>query len=108
MLRSFLRNIKKEVIIVSENIVPDETKFLIFKIADIQRYLSPLEQANLAVCIERISECRANDGRPDNDYWVVNLDEPYAGEVGHLIMRHEAEKAQKEGYFPSDRPTQIQ
>jgi predicted DNA-binding protein (MmcQ/YjbR family) len=60
-------------------------KYIVFKIADVQKYLSPEEKRQLVIISETILNGRHMDDKKDNHYVVVNEDEPYSEQVWKLI-----------------------
>ena len=60
-------------------------KYLVVKIADIEKYLSSTEQLNLATLTVKVEEQRLRAGKLENHYVVVNEDQPYATLVWGLI-----------------------
>lgn len=63
-------------------------KFIVLKNADTERYLTDEELKTLRSLQKKILTGRMSDGKlPNNTYYVVNTDEPYAKQVGELILR---------------------
>lgn len=62
-----------------------DMKFLVINLEDVHKYCSPIKQADLAKLVDYINYCRHEDGKKDNEYLVVNKDEPYAEAVEYLI-----------------------
>jgi hypothetical protein len=58
-----------------------EEKYVVFKIEDVKKYLDPECKRQLVFISEMLSIGRANDGKKDNHYVVVNEDEPYSNQV---------------------------
>jgi len=56
-----------------------EGKYIVIKIADAKTKLSSREQATLIRYLTKLGN--------KNQYWVVNKDEPYAGQVEALIFQ---------------------
>jgi hypothetical protein len=66
-----------------------EEKYLVLKLDDIEKYLSPLAKEQLNHICSRIGLGRTNDGKKDNHYVVVNESEPYAEKVWDMILGRE-------------------
>ena len=64
-----------------------EDKYIVLKRDDIYRYLLASEQTALTKMCRRIVQERINEGKKINSYFVVNRDEPYAGDVWNLINK---------------------
>jgi len=63
-------------------------KYEVFKLDDIDKYLSPAQKELLQGIIETIHDGRVWDGKPPcNNYVVVNEDEPYTKKVWELIQK---------------------
>ena len=61
-------------------------KYEVIKLADIEKYLAPLQKMELREIISTIQWHRAAEGkRRYNSYVVVNEDQPYAEQVWALI-----------------------
>lgn len=57
------------------------------------KYLTEVEQKSLEVIMNTISEGRAEDGKkPNNKYYICNVDEPYAEMVRGVIIGGEYAK----------------
>lgn len=65
-----------------------EQKYFVVKVDDVNRYLSPEGKKALYRCLDSILDSRSLDGKKDNDYLVINTDEPYAGEVAEIMKKH--------------------
>ena len=65
-----------------------EIKYLVLKWDDIDKYLTRIERENLLVVCKKIEIYRSFDGKEENNYVVVNEDEPYAEQVWELIRKH--------------------
>ena len=63
-----------------------EEKYLVLKLDDIGKYLSPVAKDQLKHICARIGLGRTNDGKEDNHYVVVNEDEPYSEWVWSLVL----------------------
>lgn len=65
-------------------------KFIVIKTEDLLKYVpSIFKLAMLDNDLSDIAAGRAKDGKkPDNEYLVINLDEPYASEVIEIMKRH--------------------
>lgn len=66
-------------------------KYIVHKIEDVQRHLTPDQRAQLGVIGAMIDTGRIDAGKPPasyNAYIVINLDEPYAVEVVEILKRH--------------------
>ena len=63
-----------------------ENKYEVFKLEDIDKYLTDSQKIELAVINKFIREGRQIDGKvPCNRYIVVNQDEPYSETIWKLI-----------------------
>lgn len=70
-----------------------EMKYSVIKNEEIGLYLSPYQKECLSTIWDSIHRGRFNTGKsPVNYYLIVNIDEPYAGEVADLIEYHERAK----------------
>ena len=65
-----------------------EIKYIVLKLSDIEKYLTPQERTDLHAMCLKYDFARINDGRKLNSYVVVNQDEPYAEKVWKLIEDH--------------------
>lgn len=63
-------------------------KFAVAKISDIDTLLDEENIQKFYGLLNRISEERNAIGKPDNHYIVVNLDEPYSGDVIEILKRN--------------------
>ncbi len=63
-------------------------KHIVIKIEDIMRYTDHDESEALFDAIDAIEEERANDGKPVNEYLVINTDEPYAHEIIEILKKN--------------------
>ncbi|WFR64177.1 hypothetical protein P9222_08385 [Paenibacillus amylolyticus] len=63
-------------------------KFAVAKISDIDTLLDEENIQKFYGLLNRISEEREAIGKADNHYIVVNLDEPYAGDVIEIMKRN--------------------
>lgn len=65
-----------------------ERKFIVYKIADVQKHLSMEQRAQLGVISATIDSHRIDAGQQpasNNTYIVINTDEPYAPEVVEIL-----------------------
>ena len=62
-----------------------EKKYLVLKWSDITPALSVEQKVQLAQICDDIARWRTSQGKPLNQYVVINLDEPYAPEVLRLM-----------------------
>jgi hypothetical protein len=62
-----------------------ETKYLVLKWEDINKYLTDEEYGTLSNYLDKISAGRVLLGKKENSYVVVNEDEPYTNIVWGLI-----------------------
>lgn len=68
-------------------------KYIVLKTDDIQKYTGNLSKETLKKTCSLISSGRQKDGKnPENNYLVINSDEPYASQI-YLIMH-------KKGHTP--------
>ena len=63
-------------------------KFQVLKNEDILKYLSMEQISKFAIFVAQINLRREQDGKPQNEYLVINTDEPYADEVIDIMKRH--------------------
>ena len=71
----------------------DYGRYIVFKRADIKRYLSDQEEEQLSQLLGRMQQGRITDGkRPYHDYICVRQDAKYAGAVWALIEAESVEK----------------
>ena len=75
----------------------EERKYIVIKMADLDKISKQMRQNNWDVHLENILEAirilRDNDGRPtDNKYIICNQDEPYAEKVWQTILEGEDAK----------------
>jgi hypothetical protein len=63
-------------------------KYLVVKHDDLTKYLHAENLAYLAALMETVKKRRAEDGKKDNQYVIVNQDEPYSEKVWKLIEAH--------------------
>ncbi|BDH62330.1 hypothetical protein MTP04_24600 [Lysinibacillus sp. PLM2] len=64
-------------------------KFLVVKNADLDRYLDSHQEDNLFDIVQTVEAGRISDGKvEDNQYLVINQDEPYVNEVIEIMKRH--------------------
>ncbi len=66
-----------------------ETKYLVLKWDDVNKYLNENGQGWLRAICNAIHEGREREGKKENTYVVVNEDEPYAEIVWELIELYE-------------------
>jgi hypothetical protein len=65
------------------------SKFIVIKKEDGLNYLDSEESKNLEDILESIEIERAKTGKePNNEYLVINLDEPYAPEIIEIMKRN--------------------
>lgn len=60
----------------------------VFKLEDIEKYLTHIEKQVLELISQRISIGRLQDNKSDNEYFVINTDESYSGEIIEVLKRH--------------------
>lgn len=65
-----------------------ENKYLVLKWDDIQKHLSDVEREALDDLIDNIAIGRMGKRKTENNYVVINEDEPYAEQVWQLIQKH--------------------
>jgi hypothetical protein len=70
------------------NTVGMKMKYLVLKHDDVNRYLGAGSKIELATASTTIQQSRMIEGKSDNDYLVINTDEPYADEVIEIMKRH--------------------
>lgn len=73
-----------------------EDKFIVIKIDDLTKHVSPSRRAMLSIILDDIQEGRKADGKKNNKYLVVNEDEKYAALVKKLILKEVSYLASKE------------
>ena len=65
-------------------------KFITIKWADVLKYLDQNNRAKLATILDVVADNREKDGKPrNNQYIVINEDEPYAYKVVALVKGQE-------------------
>lgn len=69
-----------------------ENTHMVLKESDIVDHLTEAEQEILAILYEKIMTGRESNGKEENSYYIVNLDEPYADEILDVIMKGETSK----------------
>lgn len=73
-----------------------EITHIVIKIEDAMKYLTEVEQKSLETIVNTISKGRAEEGKnPSNNYYICNVDEPYAKIVEGVIIG--GEYAKREG-----------
>ena len=66
-----------------------DDKYLVLKIKDIDRFLSPIEKADLAGIIRKINDERNALGKDIGDkYFVINQNYPISKEIGDLLKEN--------------------
>jgi hypothetical protein len=64
-------------------------KYIVVKGEDVHKYLYGAENENFFEALDIIEYCREKDGKKiDNEYLVINLDEPYANEIIEILKRN--------------------
>jgi len=75
---------------------PEEGKYIVIKVKDVESILGPRQQAELGAIIDELYDVRKQQGKnPQNEYWVVNIDEPYAEIVGKTVLEGESAKVRR-------------
>ena len=64
-----------------------EDKYIVLKKADIEAALNNYQKQDLSLLVKRVQQYRAREGKPQNQYAVINLDEPYADQVLELMQQ---------------------
>lgn len=59
---------------------------IVVKQEDLNNYLSDKERELLYNILTKVEEGRATDGKPNNQYYICNIDEPYAEKVRQVII----------------------
>lgn len=75
--------------------IPFEIKegtHVVIKEADINEHLTKTEADILDLLYEKIIKGRNSLGKQDNKYYVINVDEPYSGEILEVIKKGETSK----------------
>lgn len=68
-------------------------KYVVINNNDAEEYLNDVGKQKLRKTLEYIGAMREQEGKPRyNNYLVVNIDEPYAGQVADLIEAEERRK----------------
>ncbi|MDR5566965.1 hypothetical protein [Paenibacillus larvae] len=67
-------------------------KYTILKNEDIEQYLSIYEKMQLRLILTRIDARRALEKKNENEYVVIHVDEPYAGQVIDIIQTHHGQE----------------
>lgn len=84
---------KKNVVSTPKSVVAKENTHIVIKREDALKYLTEVEYCALEKILNTVSEGRNKDGKkPFNNYYVCNMDEPYAEVVYGVIMGGEAVK----------------
>lgn len=78
-----------------------DMKYLVVKNEDIGRHLDRDEIKSLDFLLDIVRKGRLSDGKSLCNYLVVNIDEPYAGEVADIIEAGERIKGTWEHGDPS-------
>jgi hypothetical protein len=65
---------------------------IVLKVDDTQKYLTEDEQILLQKLCEKVESRRLDEGKTVNRYYVCNMDEPYANNVLHSILKGEDDK----------------
>lgn len=65
-----------------------ENKYVVIKRDDIEKYLSNEGKKALYHCLDSLIDSRRHDGKQENNYLVINTNEPYAGEIAQIMQRH--------------------
>jgi len=64
-------------------------KFVVLKIENISQYLSTTEQLQLGLMGQKIEQGRILDFKStNNEYLVINTDEPYAPEIIEILKKN--------------------
>ena len=61
--------------------IKKENTHLVLKEEDINKYLTELERNILSSIYEKIIKSRIKDGKRENSYYIVNVDEPYSEKI---------------------------
>ena len=66
------------------------SKFLVLKTEDLERFLTDEQKEQLSYIIYSYFEGRlVDDGKgSDNNYYVVNIDEPWSDQVKQIILEN--------------------
>lgn len=67
-----------------------KTKFVVLKVDDIEgvALTHPHLVWDFNECVKKVKALRALEGKKENNYLVINTDEPYADEVIEIMKRH--------------------
>lgn len=57
---------------------------IVLKVSDVEQ-LNTQDQFNLHMILENVKALRKSQGKKNNEYLVVNCDEPYADDVREVI-----------------------
>ena len=75
----------------------EDDKFLVIPVKYLDR-MSVTTRGHLYAVMERLRKLREGDGKDtDNQYYVVNQDEPYANDVLNTILLGEERKEKRDG-----------
>jgi hypothetical protein len=74
--------------------VKENTHFVIKK-DDTMQYLNRLQKVALRDVLDTISKSRKKDNKKNNEYLIINKDEPYANKVFEVIKQGEIHKEVK-------------
>jgi len=72
--------------------VEKDNTHLIFKEDDLYKHLTPTEREILAILHNKVYDARISLGKKDNQYYIINKDEPYANDILEAIKRGELSK----------------
>ncbi|MDF2859174.1 MAG: hypothetical protein K0Q87_5025 [Neobacillus sp.] len=63
-------------------------KFIVLKCWELSKWLDDEQQKNLQDICKTISDSRHFEGKKENEYIVINTDEPYAQDVIEILKRN--------------------
>ena len=67
---------------------------IVAKVDDIKKYLNESQQGAFYSFLKKIEDGRKSDKKNINDYYVVNVKEPYGDKVYEVIINGEIEKGE--------------
>ena len=99
MNEALLEASEKQMKLSSQHLIDGDVTFrikkgthVVFKEEDIKKHLSKEESDILAILYEKVIRGRNSLGKKENQYYIVNLDEPYSNAVFQVIRNGEVLK----------------
>lgn len=63
-------------------------KFFVIKFEDIEKYFENEDLVMFTLLLQKIIYGRQKDNKKENRYIVVDVDEPYIGEIAEIMKKH--------------------